>query len=45
MKREPAYDVIVVGAGHSNCDAAAPGMAARMWRVSEDLCGLRKEGV
>jgi NAD(P)-dependent dehydrogenase (short-subunit alcohol dehydrogenase family) len=26
-------------------DAADPELAARMWRVSEELCGLRKEGV
>ena len=25
-------------------DAADPDLAARMWRVSEELCGLRKEG-
>jgi retinol dehydrogenase-12 len=25
-------------------DASDPDLAARMWRVSEELCGLRKEG-
>jgi hypothetical protein len=26
-------------------DAADPDLAVRMWRVSEELCGLRKEAV
>ena len=28
----------------SSRDAADPELAARMWQVSEELCGLRKEG-